>query len=65
MNAVARIFWPTSLLDRRPCSGYLIGWNLRSFITCVAMVVTDTNVRYNTINSVLILVRSWTCWNNA
>lgn len=33
----SKIFWPNSV--ERASSGYLVGWNIRSFIACVVTVV--------------------------
>lgn len=38
----AQIFWPSCCIDSP--SGYIIGWNIRSFIACVAGVVSDIKV---------------------
>lgn len=40
---VARVFWPFHCNDSPP--GYLIGWNIRSFIGCVACVVSTQQVQ--------------------
>eukprot|EP01132_Coremiostelium_polycephalum_P003925 gene3925-4901_t len=34
-----KIFWPIRCTDQK--SGYLIGWNTRSFVACVVDIVTD------------------------
>lgn len=34
---VSRVFWPVPCADAP--AGWLVGWNVRNFITCVACVV--------------------------
>jgi hypothetical protein len=38
-DVVAKVFWPSNYAQCK--SGYLIGWNLRSFISCVVSVVSN------------------------
>ena len=40
----SKIFWPSHVTAASTSSGYLVGWNIRSFIVCVATVVTNAKV---------------------
>jgi hypothetical protein len=39
---IAKLFWPVA--GNASKSGFLVGWNIRNFIACVATVVTSTKV---------------------
>lgn len=43
-DAVSKIYWPMHLGRPDEKSGYLVGWNIRSFSVCVATVVSDAKV---------------------
>jgi len=40
----SKVFWPSHIRASTCKSGYLIGWNIRSFITCVATVITEAKL---------------------
>ncbi|KAK9764449.1 pig-Q [Basidiobolus ranarum] len=42
--AVSKIFWPTHVCDEKTKSGFLVGWNVRSFTACVAAVIHDVEL---------------------
>lgn len=39
----SKIFWPSGREEPFP-SGYVVGWNIRSFIVCVVTVVSGVEV---------------------
>ena len=41
-GAISKILWPDHLCKGK--TGFLVGWNLRSFISSVATIVTDMTV---------------------
>ncbi|CAG8482880.1 12940_t:CDS:10 [Funneliformis mosseae] len=43
-GAVSKIFWPAHVCTPRTKAGFLIGWNIRSFTTCIASVISDVNL---------------------
>lgn len=40
---VSRVFWPAAANSQH--SGFLVGWNIRNFICCVAALVTDIRLQ--------------------
>ncbi|CAI2181191.1 10048_t:CDS:10, partial [Funneliformis geosporum] len=40
-GAVSKIFWPAHVCTPRTKAGFLVGWNIRSFTTCIASVISD------------------------
>jgi len=44
-GAISKILWPEHLCKGK--SGFLVGWNLRSFISSVATIVPDMTVNIN------------------
>ena len=49
----SRVFWPKHISDQRQC-GYVVGWNIRSFIACVACFVTDVKLE-----DLLAITNAW------
>lgn len=43
-GAVSKIFWPAHVCTPRTKAGFLVGWNIRSFTTCIAAVISDVKV---------------------
>jgi len=43
-HPIARVFWPSHCRTSTP--GYLIGWNIRAFIGCVACIVPTSEVTH-------------------
>ncbi|ORX98268.1 Gpi1-domain-containing protein [Basidiobolus meristosporus CBS 931.73] len=43
-TAVSKIFWPTHVCSGKTKSGFLVGWNVRSFTACVAAVIQDVEL---------------------
>ncbi|KAI9591861.1 N-acetylglucosaminyl transferase component-domain-containing protein [Syncephalis fuscata] len=43
-EAVSKIYWPAHLCAQGIQSGFLIGWNVRSFTACVATIVPETQI---------------------
>ncbi|KAL1918061.1 uncharacterized protein VTP21DRAFT_3327 [Calcarisporiella thermophila] len=44
MTRVAKIFWPSHICSPRTRSGFLVGWNVRGLVVCVATVVSDIKI---------------------
>ncbi|KAI1317110.1 phosphatidylinositol N-acetylglucosaminyltransferase subunit gpi1 [Mortierella claussenii] len=42
--AISKIFWPSHLCSRHLRTGFIIGWNVRSFTACIATVVSDIDL---------------------
>lgn len=42
--AISKIFWPSHLCSQNLRTGFIIGWNVRSFTACIATVVSDIDV---------------------
>ncbi|KAG0360287.1 phosphatidylinositol N-acetylglucosaminyltransferase subunit gpi1 [Gamsiella multidivaricata] len=42
--AISKIFWPSHLCSRHVRTGFIIGWNVRSFTACIATVVSDIDL---------------------
>ncbi|ORZ07245.1 N-acetylglucosaminyl transferase component-domain-containing protein [Lobosporangium transversale] len=42
--AISKIFWPSHLCSRYLRTGFIIGWNVRSFTACIATVVSDIDL---------------------
>ncbi|GES86676.1 N-acetylglucosaminyl transferase component Gpi1 [Rhizophagus clarus] len=43
-GAVSKIFWPAHVCTPRTKAGFLVGWNIRSFTTCIAAVISDVKL---------------------
>ncbi|RUS21726.1 hypothetical protein BC937DRAFT_91698 [Endogone sp. FLAS-F59071] len=43
-NVISKVFWPAHLCTSRTRSGFIIGWNVRSFTACVATIVSDVEL---------------------
>ncbi|KAF9185117.1 phosphatidylinositol N-acetylglucosaminyltransferase subunit gpi1 [Haplosporangium sp. Z 11] len=43
-GAISKIFWPSHLCSRHIRTGFIIGWNVRSFTACIATVVSDIDL---------------------
>src|SRR6266498_2254107 len=43
-GTVSKIFWPAHVCRPRTKAGFLVGWNIRSFTTCIAAVISDVKV---------------------
>ncbi|KAG9068944.1 phosphatidylinositol N-acetylglucosaminyltransferase subunit gpi1 [Linnemannia hyalina] len=39
-----RVFWPSHLCSRHVRTGFIIGWNVRSFTACIATIVSDIDL---------------------
>ncbi|KAG9307774.1 hypothetical protein G9A89_023339 [Geosiphon pyriformis] len=44
-GTVIKIFWPTHVCSSETSSGFLVGWNVRSFTICVAAIISDVKLR--------------------
>ncbi|KAK3828960.1 MAG: N-acetylglucosaminyl transferase component-domain-containing protein [Benniella sp.] len=42
--AISKIYWPSHLCSRHLRTGFIIGWNVRSFTACIATVVSDIDL---------------------
>ncbi|KAG9320718.1 hypothetical protein KVV02_000596 [Mortierella alpina] len=42
--AISKIFWPSHLCSRHIRTGFIIGWNVRSFTACIATIVSDIDL---------------------
>ncbi|KAF9977837.1 phosphatidylinositol N-acetylglucosaminyltransferase subunit gpi1 [Actinomortierella ambigua] len=42
--AISKIFWPAHLCTRHIRTGFIVGWNVRSFTACVATIVSDIDL---------------------
>ncbi|KAI8605136.1 N-acetylglucosaminyl transferase component-domain-containing protein [Dissophora ornata] len=42
--AISKIFWPSHLCSRHLRTGFIIGWNVRSFTACIATIVSDIDL---------------------
>ncbi|KAG0305690.1 phosphatidylinositol N-acetylglucosaminyltransferase subunit gpi1, partial [Dissophora globulifera] len=42
--AISKIVWPSHLCSRHLRTGFIIGWNVRSFTACIATVVSDIDL---------------------
>ncbi|KAF9925834.1 phosphatidylinositol N-acetylglucosaminyltransferase subunit gpi1 [Linnemannia zychae] len=42
--AISKIFWPSHLCSRHIRTGFIIGWNVRSFTACIATIVSDVDL---------------------
>ncbi|KAF9428548.1 phosphatidylinositol N-acetylglucosaminyltransferase subunit gpi1 [Podila epigama] len=42
--AISKIFWPSHLCSQNLRTGFIIGWNVRSFTACIATVVSDIDL---------------------
>ncbi|RUP48457.1 hypothetical protein BC936DRAFT_144533 [Jimgerdemannia flammicorona] len=43
-SAISKMFWPAHVCSPRTRSGFIVGWNVRSFTACVAAVVSDVEL---------------------
>ncbi|KAG0241250.1 phosphatidylinositol N-acetylglucosaminyltransferase subunit gpi1 [Actinomortierella wolfii] len=48
--AISKIFWPAHLCTRHIRTGFIVGWNVRSFTACVATIVSDIDEYKQTAN---------------
>ena len=51
----SRIFWPTKCTNSK--EGYIIGWNIRSFIGCVACVIPSYEIEFEELEMALKLMK--------
>ncbi|KAF9911390.1 phosphatidylinositol N-acetylglucosaminyltransferase subunit gpi1 [Linnemannia zychae] len=42
--AISKVFWPSHLCSRHIRTGFIIGWNVRSFTACIATIVSDIDL---------------------
>ncbi|KAG0330692.1 phosphatidylinositol N-acetylglucosaminyltransferase subunit gpi1 [Podila humilis] len=42
--AISKIFWPSHLCSQRLETGFIVGWNVRSFTACIATVVSARKI---------------------
>ena len=57
--AISKVFWPSHLCSRHVRTGFIIGWNVRSFTACIATIVSDIDVRKCHIQHILHLTCHW------
>lgn len=44
--AISKIYWPSHLCSQKLKTGFIVGWNVRSFTACIAAVVYGIDVSY-------------------
>ncbi|KAG0089950.1 phosphatidylinositol N-acetylglucosaminyltransferase subunit gpi1 [Podila epicladia] len=42
--AISKIYWPSHLCTQKLRTGFIVGWNVRSFTACIAAVVYDIDL---------------------
>ncbi|KAK5822171.1 N-acetylglucosaminyl transferase component-domain-containing protein [Linnemannia elongata] len=42
--AISKVFWPSHLCSRHVRTGFIIGWNVRSFTACIATIISDIDL---------------------